>query len=74
MHDTPNVIKDRTYAFALQIIKTYQDLRDDNEYVLSKQLLGSGTSIGANVEEATAAQSKKDFIRTSIGFCHWRST
>jgi len=62
MHDKPNVIKDRTYAFALQIIKTYKGLRNDNEYVLSKQLVRSGTSIGANVEEATAAQSKKDFI------------
>ena len=43
-------------------VKYYQKMQQQNEYVLSKQLLRSGTSIGANVEEATAAQSRKDFI------------
>jgi len=57
-----NVIKDKTYQFALDIIKLYLKLREQKEFVLSKQLLRSGTSIGANVEEATAAQSRKDFI------------
>jgi len=46
----------------LIIIKLYQKMIDQNEYVLSKQLLRSGTSIGANIEEATAGISKKDFI------------
>ena len=44
------------------IIRLYKELCVNNEYVVSRQLLRSGTSIGANVEEATAAQSKKDFI------------
>jgi four helix bundle protein len=46
----------------LKIIELYKKLLEQHEYVLSKQLLRSGTSIGANVTEATAAQSKKDFI------------
>ena len=57
-----NIIKDKTYQFALQIIKYYQEMLRQNEFVLSKQFLRSGTSIGANVEEAIAAQSRKDFI------------
>jgi four helix bundle protein len=48
-------------AFALQIIQLYKQLLAQHEYVLSKQLLRSGTSIGANTEEATAGQSRKDF-------------
>jgi len=57
-----NIIRDRSYKFALMVIHLYKDLYANKEYVLSKQLLRSGTSIGANVEEATAAQSKKDFV------------
>src|SRR5690554_5817458 len=59
---TENLIADKTFDFALDIIDFYIQLKDEKEYVLSKQLLRSGTSIGANVEEAIAAQSKKDFI------------
>lgn len=55
-------IDERTFEFALLIIETYQFLVAKNEYVLSKQLLRSGTSIGANVQEAQAAQSRKDFV------------
>ncbi len=55
-------IDERTFDFALQIIELYKYLNSNNEYILSKQLLRSGTSIGANVEEAQAAQSRKDFI------------
>jgi len=55
-------IDDRTFDFALLIIDTYKFLIRKNEYVLSNQLLRSGTSIGANVHEAQAAQSKKDFV------------
>lgn len=58
-----NVIVVKSKAFALRIIKLYQYLSNDKkEYVLSKQLLRSGTSIGANVKEAIRGQSKADFI------------
>ena len=57
-----NIIQTKSFDFALKIIQFYKHCLDHNEYVLSKQLVRSGTSIGANVEEATAAQSKKDFI------------
>ena len=58
-----NVVRDKSFDFALRIVDLYKYLRyEKKEYVLSKQLLRSGTSIGANVEEAQAAQSKKDFI------------
>lgn len=57
-----NIIKDRSYQFALNIIQLYLDIRKQKEFVLSKQLLKSATSIGANVEEASAGQSRKDFI------------
>ena len=55
-------IDERTFDFAFLIIDMYKFLIRKNEHVLSKQLLKSGTSIGANVHEAQAAQSKKDFI------------
>jgi len=57
-----NIIKEKTYQFAVDIIYLYKKLMHRNEYVIAKQLVRSGTSIGANVEEATAAQSKKDFV------------
>ena len=57
-----NVIQQMTFDFSLKIIYLYKQLQDNKEYILSKQLLRSGTSIGANVEEAIAAQSKKDFV------------
>ena len=57
-----NVIQEKTFDFALEIIELYKQLKEEVEYVLSKQLLRSATSIGANVEEAGAAISKKDFI------------
>ena len=57
-----NTVLQKSYAFAISVVKIYQFLSEDKrEFVLSKQLLRSGTSIGANVEEATAAQTKKDF-------------
>jgi len=62
MKKKDNIIREKTYQFSLKIIKLYQNLCEQREFVLSKQLLKSGTSIGANVEEATAAQSRKDFI------------
>jgi four helix bundle protein len=56
-----NIILTKSFVFALQIIELYKTMKDQREYVLAKQLLRSGTSIGANVEEATAAISKKEF-------------
>jgi four helix bundle protein len=55
-------IREKAYSFALNIIKLYQSLVSRNEYVISRQVLKSGTSIGANVEEALAGQSRADFL------------
>lgn len=58
-----NVLKTKSYAFAIRIVKFYQYLREDKrEFILSKQILRSGTSVGAMVEEAMQAESKADFI------------
>ena len=57
-----NVILDKSKKFAIRIIKAYKFLMEKNEYVLSKQLLRSGTSIGANIKESVYAQSTADFI------------
>ncbi len=63
MSDKKSIIQDKSFAFAVRIIKLYQYLADTKkEYVLSKQLLRSGTAIGALVREAQNAESKKDFI------------
>ena len=57
-----NPLKDKSYAFAVRIVKMYKYLCDKkHEYVLSKQVLRSGTSIGANIVEANGAISKDDF-------------
>lgn len=63
-----NIIEKKSFEFAVRIVKLYQYLSNDKkEYVLSKQLLRSGTSIGANVSEAERAQSQADFYsKTSI--------
>jgi four helix bundle protein len=55
-------IDERTFEFALDIIELYKYIINKNEYILSKQLIRSGTSIGANIQEAQAAETKKDFI------------
>lgn len=58
-----NLILDKSFAFAIRIVKLYKFLCDEKkEYILSKQLLRCGTSIGANINEAQAGQSKADFI------------
>lgn len=60
---TDNVIVNKSKAFAIRIVRLYQYLcGEKREFVLSKQLLRSGTSIGANVKEAVRGQSKSDFI------------
>ena len=59
----PNVLKEKSFSFALRIIKCFRFLQDEKkEFVLSKQLLRCGTSVGANIREAEQAQSKTDFI------------
>ena len=58
-----NVIVDKSFQFAVKIVKLSQYLvNEKKEYVISKQVLKSGTSIGANIEEAEGGFSKKDFI------------
>lgn len=56
------MIEEKSFQFALQAIKLVKTLRNKKEYVFADQLLRSATSIGANVSEAGAGQSKKDFI------------
>jgi four helix bundle protein len=57
-----NIIRDKSFVFALKIIELSASLKKDSNYEIASQVLRSGTSIGANVEEAQAAQSRKDFI------------
>ena len=58
-----NIILQKGYSFALAIIKLYKFLSTEKkEFVLSKQILKSGTSIGANINEALSSESKKDFV------------
>jgi four helix bundle protein len=71
-----NLVHAKSYAFAVRIVRLYQLLaQKKKEFVLSKQLLRSGTSIGANVEEAIGAQSKPDFFsKMSIAYKEARET
>jgi len=57
-----NVIKEKSFAFAIEIVFLYKVLAERNEFILSKQLLRSGTSIGANISESEHAQSKADLF------------
>ncbi len=62
MYKKENIVMNKSKAFAIRIIKLYKYLCETkNEYVLSKQILRSGTSIGANIKEAQSGQSRKDF-------------
>jgi four helix bundle protein len=71
-----NIIQIKSYAFAVKIVKVHKHLCENKkEYVLSKQLLRSGTSIGANVEEAIGGQSEKDFFaKLTIAYKEARET
>ena len=61
--DSKSVVADKSFAFAVRIVKLYKYLCDEKkEYALSKQLLRSGTSIGANIQEGLSGQSKRDFL------------
>jgi four helix bundle protein len=63
MSEKKSIIKDKSFAFAVRIVRLYQHLcNNKKEYVLSKQLLRSGTAVGALVREAQNAESKADFI------------
>lgn len=71
-----NVVQQKSYAFAIRIINAYKYLlTEQKEYVLSKQLLRCGTSIGANIEEAIGGQSQKDFFaKLTIAYKEARET
>ncbi len=63
MMKTRSIVEEKSYAFALRIIKLYRHLViEKKEFVLSKQILRCGISIGANVKEAVQAESRNDFI------------
>ena len=57
-----NPVREKSFKFALMIVCLCRELQSDREYVISKQLMKSGTSIGANIEEAVSAESRKDFL------------
>jgi len=71
-----SIVGQKSYAFALTIIKLYKNLSTEKrEFILSKQVLRSGTSIGANINEALAGESKRDFIhKMSISLKEARET
>ena len=71
-----NVIQQKSFLFAIRIINLYKYLiQDKKEFVLSKQILSSGTSIGANIEESIGGQSEKDFLsKISISYKEARET
>jgi len=71
-----SIVKDKSYLFALKIVKLSQDLvKYKKEFVLSRQILRSGTSICANIEEALGGQSEKDFkAKLSISYKEARET
>jgi four helix bundle protein len=58
----PDVTRELAFSFALAIVKLSRQLESQKNYVLARQILRAGTSIGANIEEATAAYSRKDFL------------
>jgi len=71
-----NIVQEKSYAFALRIVKLSRHLSEQKkEYDLSRQLLRSGTSIGANIEEAIGGQSGKDFLaKMNIAYKEARET
>lgn len=71
-----NILQEKSFVFSVRIVRLYKFLWEEKkEFVLSKQILRSGTSIGANSEEGIAAQSDKDFLsKLSISFKEARET
>jgi four helix bundle protein len=62
IQESNSIIVTKSYSFAIDVVMLYKKLVEKNEFILSKQLLRCGTSIGANVNEAISAESKKDFV------------
>jgi four helix bundle protein len=71
-----SIVGDKSYKFAVRIVRLYQYLiKNHNEYMIGKQILRSGTSVGANIEEALGAISKKEFIaKIQIAYKECRET
>jgi four helix bundle protein len=70
-----NILQEKSFQFALKIIGLYKFLQGNKEFVISKQLLRSGTSIGANIEEAIGSYSKREFAsKMSISLKEARET
>jgi four helix bundle protein len=71
-----NILQEKSFAFAIRIVKLYKFFSEEKkEYVLSKQILRSGTSIGANTEEGIGGQSDKDFLsKLNIAYKEARET
>lgn len=71
-----NIIAEKSFQFAVRIVKLYKYLtKEKKEYILSKQVLRCGTSIGANVEEASGGRTRKDFVNTmTIAYKESRET
>ncbi|MDH6308409.1 four helix bundle protein [Dysgonomonas sp. PFB1-18] len=66
---TNSLVYEKAYSFAIRIVKAYKYLKDKQEFVLSKQLLRCGTSVGANIAEANGAISDSDFsAKMSIAY------
>ena len=62
IQESNSIIVTKSYSFAIDVVMLYKKLVEQKEFILSKQLLRCGTSIGANVNEAISAESKKDFV------------
>ena len=60
--ESDNIIQNKSFQFSLHVIVLFKKIHASKQYVISNQILRSGTSIGANIEEALAAESKKDFL------------
>lgn len=62
MSRRPNLIEEKSFSFALSVVRLFGTMKGEGERILGRQLLRSGTSVGANVSEALAGSSKRDFI------------
>lgn len=70
-----NIVKEKSYKFAVRIVNLYKYLKEQKEFVLSKQILRCGTSIGSNIEEAIGSYSPKDFLnKITISYKEARET
>ena len=71
-----NIVQQKSFAFAIRIVELYKYLQSEKkEFVLSKQVLRSGTSIGANIEESIGGASEKDFLhKLTISYKEARET